>query len=428
MPSHPPARTRPPLPRSQKPRSPLRWLALVLALAGCAAPYATPEVQTATRAPGVLELLGQDGPPAPAILSEPARPGPAPLVGRLVATHGMCSHNHTRAGWADLRRDDYAAALGATGFTPLTPTLPEGGPPRVHMDRYRLHRPGGDVELVLLRWGSHVDAARASLDYDNHRAGPDAPEADPEVGAHPQRGRFMADIRAELMNRCLIDAVVYGGSAGDPIRDGMRRALCTALGGQPGATLGGTPGAPAARLVCRIGRTAPVPTVLLPESLGATILFEAFNALDRSAPLSAALSDVRGIYLLSNQYPLLSLANPADPGTPGFATAAAARAPGAGPIVTFLDRYAPAAGLRIAETGTPDPGVALVAISDPNDVLSYRIHPRQMQGQARVANVLVSNTATVLGLFANPARAHSGYRRAQVFTVIAGGWPPRAPD
>lgn len=406
-----------------RPQSPKRFLSLTAALlvaglvAACSRPYDTPEVQTSRRAPGVLELI------------DPISTAGA-LRGRLIATHGMCSGTHQR-NWHLLRLEDYKVALGATTQEDFDPVPFDTESGTVLMNRHVLDGPEGRIELVLLRWGSHVDAARASLDYDNHRAAADAPAADMTIGAHPQRGLLSNRLRAQLMNECLIDAVVYSGTRGNGIRDGMRRALCHAIGGRPGTTHRGDPGSAASRLDCnRVGQTNPVPTMLLPESLGSTILLEAFNAFSPSEQVDRAMSDVRGIFLLSNQFPLLSLANAAPPGGRAEADASARAAGGpaptanisqVGPLEPFLQRFVRPAAARRGETFRTWQ-FELVAISDPNDVFSYRVHPASIGQDVRVSNVLVSNTATYLGLVSDPVSTHSNYRRAPVFDIIMSGY------
>ena len=72
----------------------------------------------------------------------------------------------------------------------------------------------------------------------------------------------------------------------------------------------------------------------------------------------------------------------------------------------------------------------VIAITDPNDVLGYRLDPELFDewpySQYEMRNVLVSNTGEFLGLIANPDTAHQGTARPEVFGLIAEGWdaPP----
>lgn len=302
--------------------------------------------------------------------------------------------------------------------------------------------PHGRFEIVLLHWGSLADGARAAVAYDNFRAGEaEAPGFDPAVGPHPQRAWLNNLARHRLMNRCLIDAVVYLGAAGDPIRHWMRVALCEALGGTAGRTHDGAPGSVGSRMDCGRGAgVAPVATFLLPESLGSAILFDALVALSCNAGIRQALSEVRAIYLLANQVPLLAQSRNAAPCAPGASFRVQGLAPGPGGAATlgalgaFLDAYAPdpadrslrgQAGAGLSRE--PAPVVHLVAVTDPNDVLGYRLHPGAVHADYAVSNVLVSNAATLMGVASNPYTAHTNMDRDQITRLLLHGHPPATP-
>jgi hypothetical protein len=72
--------------------------------------------------------------------------------------------------------------------------------------------------------------------------------------------------------------------------------------------------------------------------------------------------------------------------------------------------------------------LAVVAFTDPNDLLSYRLLPaRYAAPDVAVADVLVSNDSTWLGLIENPVTAHLDYlANPDVGTMIACGYPPVA--
>jgi hypothetical protein len=69
--------------------------------------------------------------------------------------------------------------------------------------------------------------------------------------------------------------------------------------------------------------------------------------------------------------------------------------------------------------------LAVVAFTDPNDLLSYRLLPaRYTAPDVAVADVLVSNDSTWLGLIENPMTAHLNYlANPEVATLIACGHP-----
>ena len=83
----------------------------------------------------------------------------------------------------------------------------------------------------------------------------------------------------------------------------------------------------------------------------------------------------------------------------------------------------PVPPIRAATSGSP--AITLVAFTDPNDLLSYRLQPsRYRTPDTAVADVLVSNATTYLGLFARPDEAHTDYRtNAAVASLVACGKP-----
>ncbi len=58
--------------------------------------------------------------------------------------------------------------------------------------------------------------------------------------------------------------------------------------------------------------------------------------------------------------------------------------------------------------------MTVVAFSDPNDLLSYRVAPSHLAGSLRVfriVNVIVSNDTTCFNDVERPGKAHCGYAR-----------------
>lgn len=386
-------------------RRTIRTLLACALLAGCTEPYATPETDRDFR--GVAAYIAPGAPPP-----------------RLILTHGMCSDLHRAEpgrDWVGARAALIAEALGGR-FDETPPyavvTYPAGRPPDAPgVQRYDFTLAGtrGSVEVSFLTWGRHVDASRRALAYENTSAA-DTPGA-------PVRARLNAGLKTELMNRCLIDAVTYLGPRGDPIRRDMRAALCDILGGsfKPADPAGSASRPARCTGIDPDGATV----ILIPESLGATILFEAFAALDDRAggfDLAQRLGQVRAIYLASNQLPLLELASRLPPDEIGVARAgdgrAAAELSGLDAFVAILAR----APVPRSADGRREP-VQLVAITDPNDVLGYRIRPDRFGDNAPITvhNVLVSNAPTALGAIANPAAAHRNTARPEIYRLLMEG-------
>ena len=122
--------------------------------------------------------------------------------------------------------------------------------------------------------------------------------------------------------------------------------------------------------------------------------------------------------MLSNQVPLLDSAgsvavNDALEGAPPNIQTSA------GDMFGLLSR---ARGLALPASGP----MTVVAFSDPNDLLSYRIIPARLgedMKEFRVINVLVSNDTTYFGYVERPDTAHCGYPwNPYVFGMLARGY------
>jgi hypothetical protein len=130
------------------------------------------------------------------------------------------------------------------------------------------------------------------------------------------------------------------------------------------------------------------------------------QAKTNSANVSVAMASLTSFFMLANQIPLLNFAG--DRSLEEFvAGATAMRKPGAG-----------AAALTV------------VAFSDPNDLLSFRLVPKTDHGH--VVNFVVSNADTYLGYAELPDHAHCDYiRNGYVMHAIvfgyAGGTPQSGP-
>lgn len=75
------------------------------------------------------------------------------------------------------------------------------------------------------------------------------------------------------------------------------------------------------------------------------------------------------------------------------------------------------------------PGLTVVAFTDPNDLLSYRLLPlAQGIAETRVVNVITSNSTTYLGYVERPDTAHCGYGgNVHVVGLLVHGYQPGQP-
>jgi hypothetical protein len=65
---------------------------------------------------------------------------------------------------------------------------------------------------------------------------------------------------------------------------------------------------------------------------------------------------------------------------------------------------------QLRTRAAPSAELQIVAFTDPNDLLSYRLTPAAVGNtDVRVANVIVSNAPTYFGLLERPDTAHCGY-------------------
>jgi hypothetical protein len=219
-------------------------------------------------------------------------------------------------------------------------------------------------------------------------------------------------LKMTLMNDCFSDAVFYAGSNGHTIREQIRKALCIALSG-------GDQSNDDCSKPLKQGNIA-----LVSESLGSKVLFDSVACSDgrlqddasikiqsqQLSRLRSAVQRVTNVYMIANQLPILNLADrdgicPGKEGGPFLA--ADLEKPGLKGFVDFAQRPVD------PERTEPLLGdLQIVAFTDPNDLLSYRLIPDDAEPQQRVrfVNVLSSNTGSFFNLIEWPITAHGGYK------------------
>jgi hypothetical protein len=141
------------------------------------------------------------------------------------------------------------------------------------------------------------------------------------------------------------------------------------------------------------------------------------TAVDRVANSLAA---TRMMYMVANQLPLLDAAGTA---TVGALWDALPRPPATRSNTrNVFDLFSRA---RRTAAPTIEP-MTVVAFSDPNDLLSYRIVPGHLDGNLkdfRIVNVMVSNDTTYFDFIERPDTAHCGYTwNPHVFGMLAKGY------
>jgi hypothetical protein len=223
--------------------------------------------------------------------------------------------------------------------------------------------------------------------------------------------------------------VIYAGYRGTTdIQTAMQNAICVAL---DGTTANGSCTFPP---TYRHGNRR---IVIVTESLGSRMIFDAISALkieaqrkgaDSLAAFDEAVSPITLIYMLANQLPILALARPALVQAASTPDPAASKTPAMARALNVLSE----SRARHEKKRQTDPQLAatesklsLVAFTDPNDLLSYRLLTNDaavVGANTRVVNVITSNDTTYFGEVENPLTAHEGYDlNKDVLRLLFGG-------
>lgn len=352
----------------------LRLLAplLPLLLSACSTPYhPAVVVRDSTPFPGVASLLAASG-------SRPVD---------LILVHGMCTQVPD---WAERSIDRIAGTIGE--HAPAEVSRVPGGAIQV-VERTR-QLAGGTVRFHALAWWPLTAELKRQLAYDNTGTSTDCAN---DQACKPTRALLNGMVKDRLLNDCLADGLIYEGDAHDAIRDAMVEAVSRIVAANPDGQL-----------------------AVVAESLGSKMLFDALTSmLESNQPRTQALGQqatrrLALLYMAGNQLPILGLAEQSL-----FARAM----PAQDALQRFLELRRRQPGPR--REGLPP--LTVVAFSDPNDLLSYRLLPaRYAAPGVAVADVLVSNDRTWLGLIENPVPAHMGYlTNPDVGKLIVCGWPRR---
>lgn len=362
----------------------LRLLAPLIAagcaalLGGCSTPYRPAVVvRDSTSFPGVAAIVAANG----------TRPVD------LILVHGMCTQ---APDWAERSIDGISRTLAGTLAThaPATPATSGAAAGGIRVVERTQRIGAGTVRFHALVWSGLTADLKRQLDYDNTAAPTDCAR---DQVCKPVRAALNGAVKDRLLNDCLADAVIYEGASHDAIRDAM------------------------AETVSRIVAANPDPEgtlVVVAESLGSKMLFDALSGmLESNQPRTQALGKLAArrlglIHMAGNQLPILGLA--------GQTVVASAM-----PAQDALQRFLELRRRQPSERSERLRGLAVVAFTDPNDLLSYRLLPaRYAAPDVAVADVLVSNDRTWLGLIENPVTAHMGYlANPEVGALIACGFP-----
>ena len=346
-------------------------IALAAGLFGCA----TPQIEGSFA--GLQSLTAADAPGDPA---------------RLFIIHGMTAQTDD---YADALVQGLETRLGLSdkGATPIDQPYPvagaiayDGADPFVNVRTYRLYDGGQErLRISALNWSRLTESIK------QHQF-----RRDDAI----ERALINGDIKVHVVNDGVGDAALYLGTYQPVMRRGVMIGLCAFLDGTFQSD----------RCTATTTRSS-APVALISESLGSYMLLDAIEALD-TKPNSAAgrplFLRMRDFYMFANQVPLLELA---DLRPPAARAALATEAPaGSAKFEAFLARIR-----KMHAAKAPGAPLQIVAFTDPNDLLSYRISRYNLfeNGAApssyHAANVLYPVAPAYFGLFADPLKAHTGY-------------------
>jgi hypothetical protein len=355
--------------------------AVLASLAGCSTPFSPP-------------VVVHDSQPFPGIATVIAANNKIPVDVLLV--HGMCTHT---AEWADVVIDTLSRAVdknaGKSG-----PRAPAVAANRIEVVERDAPLAGGTAHFHALIWSPLTAGLKHQLDYDNTGTPTDCSQ---KGECKPKRASLNGKLSDTLLNDCLSDAMIYEGQSHAAMRQAMVDTITQVLERSESAGASG-------------------PLVVVAESLGSKLLFDALSAMLQPGvpPRVYELGQVAArrlalVFMAGNQMPLLGLAEQSIP-APQLAP---------GPVQDSLQRFL---ALRRQQMGPRAGGLArlaVVAFTDPNDTLSYRLLPSRYQAaDVAIADVLVSNARSWFGLLEDPFVAHLDYlANPEVGRLMACGWP-----
>jgi hypothetical protein len=332
----------------------------------------------------------RDSAPFPGIVNLVQNGGGRPLD--LILVHGMCAHD---AAWANHGIDRIAGVVSAN-----VPEQAAASANGIQLIERTQQIGGTQVRFHALIWSPLTASLKRQLDDDNTGTPTDCSSAG-SGECKPKRAWANGYVKDRLLNDCLSDAVIYEGASRNAIRDAMIESISRILESNPNGdhTL-----------------------AVVAESLGSKILFDALSSmLESRQPRTREMGQQAArplglVFMAGNQLPILGLSEQDIERRPDSRSAAAPDA-----LQRFLELRRRQAPLR----AEPVARLAVVAFTDPNDLLSYRLLPaRYAAPDVAVADALVSIDTTWLGLIENPVSAHMDYlANPGVAELIACGFP-----
>jgi hypothetical protein len=326
---------------------------------------------------------------------------------RVLFVHGICTHDEPTwitAGWDQVMKGYFPSETMTANPNPAV------GQVQIIDREYQIG--ANKISGRYLVWSALTASDKAKLNYDN------LPTDRPRPGEFNwKRAKINGNLKASLLNDCLADAVIYAGYRGADIQASIQNAICAAL---DGTTTNGT---------CNFPSTyghGSRRIVIVTESLGSRMVFDAISALkieaqrqgpDSLAAFDEAVSPITQIYMLANQLPILALARPALTQAASSADVEPSKTPSMTTALNVLSESRARHHTKYLADQQISPSeskLTLVAFTDPNDLLSYRLpsnEPAVVGADTRVVDVITSNDTTYFGEFENPFTAHTTYNQ-----------------
>jgi hypothetical protein len=374
----------------------LAMLSTAALIAACSSPYVPPVFES--RPPGQTKFSGI----SQLVLAAPTR------VLDVLLVHGMCTHGKD---WAEGAINELNATLSGTTSPKIEPVAVDGT--RVVLYQSTLSIPSGTVRTAAMVWSPIIAPLKNQLCYDQTDKSDSCKDARLDEPRYPyKRASINRALKDTLMDDCLADAIIYQGKSRDAISEQIQKAVLTAA-----SVLSQGKGAVD---IQKAAAAASTPLVLVTESLGSKIAFDAIYRLVksenpgiRSAGLQT-LNRTAQIFMGANQMPLLALGDQSLDGVASFRINSSAFPPD--PLAALLELKLE--GLGAVASTSPK----VVAFTDPNDLLSYILVPARQTATYDVVDVIVSNEKTYAGALERPDTAHTGYlKNRDVTRLIACG-------
>ena len=365
-------------------------VSLMLLSAACTTPY-HPAVITKRSVdfPGISGLMG-DG-----------------RTVDVVMIHGMCTHTVKEANEA---MDAIVVALDKN-MKPLqlaSPKSEAASRPIVEVVERTDEVIGSKVHFSAIIWSGLTTPLKQQLLFDQTGMPNDCRTAD-AASCKPIRAKLNGYFKGGLLDDCLADALIYQGQSQSSIKKAIVQAMV--------------------QIIAK-GSDTDRPLVLVSASLGSKIIFDALSDMLTAAGRSDEKVAGRNlserlalVYMEANQMPILGLADQ-DIGAylspPAGSNAKAQDTGQKDSLQAFLRQR------QRLDAKDAFGELKIVAFSDPNDLLSYRLLSSRYASEKNIAfaDVLVSNDSSYFGLFENPWSAHTAYgQNPDVARFIACGNP-----